>query len=114
VKVAILGANGQLGSNLVKAFGKDAIPLTHRDLDITEPGSVQILKELKPDVVINTAAYVRVDDAEVEAEKAFQVNAIGALNVAKACNELLFSKKEFLGIKPEFGVYHMVNEGYRP
>jgi len=46
------------------------------------------LKELKPDVVINTAAYVRVDDAEVEVEKAFQVNAIGALNVAKACNEL--------------------------
>jgi len=46
------------------------------------------LKELKPDVVINTAAYVRVDDAKVEVEKAFQVNAIGALNVAKACNEL--------------------------
>ena len=88
VKVAILGANGQLGSDLVKAFEKDAIPLTHRDLDVTEPGSVQILKELKPDVVINTAAYVRVDDAEVEVEKAFQVNAIGALNVAKACNEL--------------------------
>jgi len=108
VKVAVLGANGQLGSDLVKAFGKVAIRLTHRDLDVTEPGSVQILKEPKPDVVINTAAYVRVDDAEeVEAEKAFQVNAIGALNVAKACNE--FS----LGIKPEFGVYHMVNDGYR-
>jgi dTDP-4-dehydrorhamnose reductase len=46
------------------------------------------LKELKPDVIINTAAYVRVDDAEVEVEKAFQVNAIGALNVAKVCNEI--------------------------
>jgi len=34
---------------------------------------------------------------------------LGALNVAKACNELLFS----LGIKPELGVYYMV-EGYRP
>jgi dTDP-4-dehydrorhamnose reductase len=49
---------------------------------------MKILKELKPDVIINTAAYVRVDDAEVEVEKAFQVNAIGALNIAKACNEI--------------------------
>jgi dTDP-4-dehydrorhamnose reductase len=49
---------------------------------------MKILKELKPDVIINTAAYVRVDDAEVEVEKAFQVNAIGALNVAKVCNEI--------------------------
>ena len=88
MKVAILGANGQVGSDLVKVFGEDAIPLTRRDLDVTDPESVKILNELRPDVVINTAAYVRVDDAEVEVEKAFQVNAIGALNVAKVCNEI--------------------------
>ena len=88
MKVAIIGATGQLGSDLVEAFGEEAIPLTRRDLDVTDPESVKILKELKPDVIINTAAYVRVDDAEVEVEKAFQVNAIGALNVAKACNEI--------------------------
>jgi dTDP-4-dehydrorhamnose reductase len=88
VKVAILGANGQLGSDLVKAFGEDAIPLTRRDLDVTDPESVKILKELRPEVIINTAAYVRVDDAEVEVEEAFRVNAIGALNIAKLCNEL--------------------------
>jgi len=88
MKVAIIGANGQLGSALTDVFGEEAIPLTHRDLDVTDPESVQILNELKTDVVINTAAYVKVDDAEVEVEKAFQVNAIGALNVAKACNEL--------------------------
>jgi dTDP-4-dehydrorhamnose reductase len=88
MKVAIIGANGQLGSDLVKAFGEDAIPLTRRDLNVTDLESVKILKELKPDVIINTAAYVRVDDAELEVEKAFHVNAIGALNVAKACNEL--------------------------
>jgi len=88
VKVAILGATGQLGSDLVETFGEDAIPLTRRDLDVTDPESFKILNELEPEVIINTAAYVRVDDAEVEVEKAFQVNAIGALNVAKACNEL--------------------------
>lgn len=88
MKVAIIGANGQLGSDLVKVFGEDAIPLTHRDLDVTDATSLKILNELRPDVVINTAAYVRVDDAENEVEKAFQVNAIGALNIAKACNEI--------------------------
>ncbi|NAT10271.1 dTDP-4-dehydrorhamnose reductase [ANME-1 cluster archaeon AG-394-G06] len=88
MKVAILGANGQLGSDLVETFGEDAIPLTSRDLDVTDPERVKILNVLKPDVIINTAAYVRVDDAEVEVEKAFQVNTIGALNVAKVCNEI--------------------------
>ena len=88
MKVAIIGANGQLGSDLVKVFGEEAIPLTRRDLDVTDPESVKILKELKPDVIVNTAAYVRVDDAEVEVEKAFQVNAIGALNVARVCDEI--------------------------
>ena len=88
MKVAIIGANGQLGSDLVEVFGKKAIPLTRRDLDVTDPESLKILNELRPEVIINTAAYVRVDDAEVEVEKAFHVNAIGALNVAKVCNEL--------------------------
>lgn len=88
MKVAIIGANGQLGSDLVKAFGENAIPLTHKDLDVTDFESLKILKELKPDVIINTAAYVRVDDAELYPEKAFQVNAIGALNVAKIANEI--------------------------
>lgn len=88
MKVAIIGANGQLGSDLVNIFGEDAIPLTHRDLDVTDPESLKILNELKPDVVINTAAYVRVDDAEIEVEEAFRVNAIGALHVAKLCTEL--------------------------
>jgi dTDP-4-dehydrorhamnose reductase len=88
VKVAILGANGQLGSDLVEVFGDEAIPLTHQNLDVTDLESVKILYELKPEVVINTAAYVRVDEAEVEVEEAFRVNAMGALNVAKVCNEL--------------------------
>jgi len=88
MKVAVIGANGQLGTDLVEVFGEEAIPLTHKDLDVTDFESLKILKELKPDVIINTAAYVRVDDAELYPEKAFQVNAIGALNVAKIANEI--------------------------
>lgn len=92
MRVAIIGANGQLGSDLVDVFGEDpsfeVIPLTHADLDVTVPDTLRVLKELKPDVIINTAAYVRVDDAELYPEKAFAVNAIGALNVARIAEEI--------------------------
>lgn len=92
MRVAIIGANGQLGSDIVKVFGEDpsfeVIPLTHADLDVTIPETLKVLEELKPDVLINTAAYVRVDDAELYPEKAFAVNAIGALNVARAASEI--------------------------
>ncbi len=87
-KVAIIGANGQLGSDLVEVFGENAIPLTHADLDVTDSESLKILKEIKPDIIINTAAYVKVDDAELNPNDAFNVNAIGALNVAKISNEI--------------------------
>ncbi|GAB6101024.1 dTDP-4-dehydrorhamnose reductase [Thermococcus atlanticus] len=90
--VAIIGANGQLGTDLVRVFGEDpsfeVVPLTHRDLDVTIPETLNVLKELKPEVIINTAAYVRVDDAELYPEKAFAVNAIGALNVARVASEI--------------------------
>lgn len=85
--IAVIGANGQLGSDLVEVF-EDVIPLTHNDVDVTDPESLKKIKEFEPDVVINTAAYVRVDDAETEVDKAFRVNAVGALNVARVCNEI--------------------------
>jgi len=91
MRVAIIGANGQLGSDLVEVFRKkgfDVIPLTHKDLDVAVAESLRILKEVKPDIIVNTAAYVRVDDAELYPEKAFAVNAIGALNVARVAEEI--------------------------
>lgn len=86
MRVAVIGAAGQLGSDLVEAF--DAVPLKHGEIDVADPDSLRILSDIMPDVVINAAAYVRVDDAEVEAEEAFRVNSIGALNVARACDEI--------------------------
>lgn len=92
MKIAIIGANGQLGTDIVEVFEKDkefdVIPLTQKEVDVTIPETLKIFEKLKPDVVINTAGYVRVDDAEFEVEKAFYVNAIGALNVARACNKI--------------------------
>lgn len=92
MKIAIIGANGQLGFDLVKSFKNtehEIVPLVHADIDVTDfKLSHEVLKDIQPEVVINCAAYVRVDDAEEFADKAFVVNALGARNIALACREL--------------------------
>ncbi len=85
MKVAVIGATGQLGSDLVKAFGENAVPLGHEDIEVRSLSSCKNALKFLPEVVINCAAYVRVDDAEDEAEEAFAINAVGAKNVAIAC-----------------------------
>jgi len=90
VKVAVTGANGQLGTDLCRALHSfDVIPLTHADIEITDMASVRAaMLKRNPSIIVNTAAYVRVDDCEDEKEKAFQVNALGARNVAVVAQEL--------------------------
>ena len=86
MKVAIIGANGQLGSDLVNVFGERALPLSHDEIEVKDINScIKVLKDV--DVVINCAAYVKVDESEDHPEEAFMVNAIGARNVARVCNE---------------------------
>ena len=65
-KVAIIGANGQLGTDLVKVFSQNSafvlFPITHKDLEITNPQIFKkVLRRISPDIVINTAAYHKVD-----------------------------------------------------
>ncbi len=89
MKVVVLGANGQLGSEFAKFLkNKRDIKLfllTHKELDIK---NIELLYEkfsrISPDVVINCAAYTNVEKAEKEQDKAFLVNAIGAKNAAIA------------------------------
>jgi len=88
MKVALIGSNGQLGQDILKIFRqkKDlkVIPLTHKDIEVTDPNSVKkILSKYNPEVLINTAAYHKVDEAENYAEKAFLVNAIAPKNIAE-------------------------------
>ena len=90
MKVLVTGANGQLGTDLCKALQQfEVIPLTHKDIEISDMDSVkQVFIKYKPDIIINTAAYVRVDDCEIEQDKAFLINALGARNVAVIAQEL--------------------------
>ena len=92
-RVAVLGSTGQLGTDLVRVLERSAayqsFPLSHSLLDCTEPESVRrVLSSLSPDVVVNCAAFVRVDDCEEQPEAAFRVNALGARFVAEACAAL--------------------------
>lgn len=89
MKVLVIGAAGQLGQDLMKTFGDDAIGLGHGDIDVTDGvGVSRTVREHAPDWVINTAAFHRVDDCELNPTLAFAVNATGAANVARAAAEI--------------------------
>ena len=87
MKVLITGINGQLGWELQQTLPDrfQLAPFDHTQLDITDASSVdQVVRDVKPDLIINTAAYTAVDKAENEAEKAYAVNAQGAATIARA------------------------------
>ena len=74
---------------LRKSGSFDVVPLTHEAADCTNANAVRaVLLASQPQIVINSAAYVRVDDCEDFPDEAFRVNAIGAFNIARSCAEL--------------------------
>jgi len=88
-KIAIIGANGQLASDIIQVFENvyKIIPLTHKDIDITNLNKTKnVLEEIKPNIVINTAAYHKVDEVEDNPEKAFLVNSTAQKNLAELAN----------------------------
>jgi dTDP-4-dehydrorhamnose reductase len=90
-KVLITGAGGQLGRELQSTApgGWAVVPCTSTELDITDQQTVnRVLTDISPSVVINTAAFTRVDDAEREVSRARAVNAEGAANVAHAAQRI--------------------------
>ncbi len=87
MKVAVIGSTGQLGQDLVQTLGGEAVGFGHQDLDVTDGvGVAAAIGSLRPDWVINTAAYHRVDDCETNPALAFAVNTLGAQNVARAAS----------------------------
>jgi dTDP-4-dehydrorhamnose reductase len=92
MKITVIGANGQLGTDVVRAFeanGDDVCPLTHGDMEVANADSVrQALRTAAPDVVVNTTAMHHVERCEQDPAAAFAVNALGARNLAQATREL--------------------------
>ena len=90
MKIAIIGSTGQLGSDLIKTLENEheVIGLAHKDIEITDYDSCLTLKEHRPEININTAAFHKADQCEEEPLKTFNVNAIGAKNVAVISKEM--------------------------
>ena len=91
MKVLVFGARGMLGKDLVPALSVKHQVLARdiEDLDITDQHRVQKeIQILRPQVVVNVAAYTDVDGCESNKELAFAVNADGARNIATGCTAI--------------------------
>jgi len=91
MKVLITGKGGQLAWELEKLAPKEVELLSYsaNELDITNAKQVnQRIREFKPDVVINAAAYTAVDKAESDSEVAYAVNDLGSEYIANACKKV--------------------------
>ncbi|MCP3673292.1 MAG: dTDP-4-dehydrorhamnose reductase [Gammaproteobacteria bacterium] len=92
MKILITGARGQVGTELVN----EAINRCHQvhaygsnELDISNLEQVnEVALQVKPDVIINAAAYTAVDKAETEKKRAYSVNSQGSKNLATVCKKL--------------------------
>ena len=84
MKILITGANGMLAKAVINEFSSDELILTDvEDLDITDLDAVkEYVGSVKPEYIINCAAYTAVDKAESKEELAYKINAIGPKNLA--------------------------------
>jgi dTDP-4-dehydrorhamnose reductase len=90
MRVLVAGGNGQLGTAITKEFSAagEVLPMTADELDITDyPAVAAATGRLRPDVIVNCAAYNDVDGAEENPEEALRVNAIGVCWLARAARD---------------------------
>ena len=87
--ILLFGANGQLGQEILArapAAALDVIGRSRSQTDIANAAAVDAaLRDVRPDLVVNAAAYTKVDKAETEREEAYRVNKDGAGILASAC-----------------------------
>jgi len=87
MNIVLLGGSGQLGRELQRSLGflGKIIAPARGELDLTRPEKIgDQLRSLRPNIVVNAAAYTEVDRAEFERNKAFQVNAVAMAEIAHA------------------------------
>jgi dTDP-4-dehydrorhamnose reductase len=91
VKLLVVGADGQLGSDVVRLLSP-TVDVTARvmdELDVTDRAALrEVIEASHPEVVVNCAAYTAVDRAETEQDAAYRVNVLGARNVAQAAQRV--------------------------
>lgn len=86
MKVVITGAAGQLGRTLrdVVPTSWDVVAVDRHELDLTDRAAVDAVSDLRPDVIVNCAAFTDVDAAQTDERACWAVNADGPGNLARA------------------------------
>jgi dTDP-4-dehydrorhamnose reductase len=92
MKILITGANGMVAraaTGYCREIGDEVTVLSHSDMDIADHNAVKtVFESVRPDAVLNCAAYTNVDGAESEIQKAYDANATGVENLAAICREV--------------------------
>lgn len=90
MKVLVTGAGGQLGADMLSALAAhEVVGLSREQLDIADEDAVlSALREERPELVVNCAAYTQVDACEDERDLAWMVNALGPWWLARGCAEV--------------------------
>lgn len=91
MKILVTGASGQLGTDIVKTlenYGHEVFGTSSNVMDITKLETVQkVVDKYKPDIIVHSAAFTKVDQAEQDIEGAYAVNAYGTRNIAMAAHD---------------------------
>lgn len=118
MKLLITGGAGQLATDVARvagAAGDEVVTVTRADLDITDRSAVHaVLGEVRPDAVVNTAAWTAVDACEGDLERAFAANAIGPRWLAEATTRvgahLVHVSTDYVFDGTKDGAYHEWDE----
>ena len=89
IKILILGSNGIIGSDILKSISGiyDVRSYGHKDLDITNFDLIDNrVQEFDPDIIINSAAYTQVEEAENNKSLCYDVNSYAIKNLSELCN----------------------------
>lgn len=94
-KIIVLGKNGQLGEEIINFFKKKGvkiIPLNSKQCNLENLNFVHKLKKINPDIIINCAAFTKVDHAEINKKKCNRINniAVGEIANFSRKNNILF------------------------
>ena len=90
MKIMITGDKGQLGTDCTKVLGEthEVLGFDIDEVDITKlPDIESLVQQFRPNIIVNCAAYTRVDDCEIEKELAWKANVTGAENLAKCVDK---------------------------
>jgi dTDP-4-dehydrorhamnose reductase len=114
MRIAVTGRNGQVAQSLLEraeAWKVDVHPVARPDIDLSRPAEVEeALIDLRPDAIVNAAAFTAVDRAESEQDLAHQINALGAEAAARAAARLGIS---IIQLSTDYVFDGSLNRAYR-